>query len=198
MAKLKRKLWLLSLLVALALLARGDKGYAQDVWRHDKETIISYDALGYIVRGFDVAYAGIIPDPFTFPLRFYDPIWDVNIDWVATNASGECVIKSNDDVFCTGGIAYLEITWTHSYLPESQGATMIDVSIADHPYPIATGYTLDVFYPTFLVHKGAQEAPVAQVPGRTQWVVGSTRHFETWVKYYDSRVETLFLPLILR
>lgn len=196
MAKLKRKLWLLSTFIAFALLVQGAFAEtASYVIRKDTQTIVSYDPLGTITKSVDVEYAGSVSDPFTFLLNFYNPIWGIGVNWNGVSGS-RCVVKINNDIYCTGSIVWLNITWSYSYPPQTLGATMIDQLRAGGG--TEKDYTLDIFYPAYLIFIDAEYAPTLQEPGHIQWSIANMHFFESWVRYHDSRVKTSLLPLILR
>ncbi len=197
MAKLKKKLWLLSAFVVFALLAQGAfaETSSHNVIRKDTQTIVSYDPLGAIAKSVNVEYAGSISDPFTFLLNFYDPIWGIGVRWNGVSGS-QCVVKINNDIYCTGSIIWINVAWSYSYLPQTDGVTMTDQLRAGGGAD--KDYTLDIFYPDYLAFIDAQETPTLHVPGHIQWSIADMHFFESWVRYYDSRIKTFFLPLILR
>ena len=109
---------------------------------------------------------------------------------------GECALQSNGDILCDGTINYLWITWRNVYKPEVEAQIMTDASMASSPYHV--DYTLDVYYPMNLELVETQVAPAVKEPGHTKWTSDNILLFQTWTKYYDSRIKTSFIPLIFR
>lgn len=196
MAKLKRKLWLLSAFAALALLVPGASAETSShVIRKDTQIIVSYDPLGAITKSVNVEYAGSISDPFTFLLNFYDPIWGIGVNWNGADGSW-CAVKINNDIYCTGSIVWVNVAWSYSYLPQTLGATMIDQLRAGGGAD--KDYTLDIFYPAYLTFIDAEYAPTLQEPGHIQWSIANMHFFESWVRYYDPRIKVALLPFVLK
>ncbi len=194
MAKLKRKLWLLSLLIVVTLFLQDQQAIARaGVLRRDRETITSYDPLGETNKTFEVLIVGAIPTPYIFSLSTYEPVWDVAHAWLG---GGECALQGHGDILCTGNINYLWITWRNVYRPEVKGQIMTDVSMASSPYHV--DYTLDVYYPTNLELAETEIAPAIEEPGHTKWASNNILLFQTWTKYYDSRIKVALLPFVLK
>ncbi len=194
--KSKRKLWLLSVFVAFALLVQGASADTSGhLVRNDTQTITSYASQGAITKSVSVEYAGSIPDPFTFLLNFYNPIWGIGVDWNGVSGS-QCVVKINNDIYCTGSIVWISVAWSYSYLPQTLGATMIDQLRAGGGTD--KDYTMDIFYPPYLTFTDAEYAPTFQEPGHIQWSIADMHLFESWVSYHDTRIKALFIPLVLR
>lgn len=166
------------------------------VSRTSTHRIESYDVFGIMTKSYTTTWAGDIPTPHLHVLNDWDEnrISDISFDWTG---SGNCVQQSDNDIYCTGDLNSLTISWRY-YLTPTVDSIYVHQSVAAWS-TFDFDYTFDFFYPSSLVYVTSTSAPNTIIgQNHLRWTRSDIQNFETQITFQDTRIPVVFLPLIIK
>lgn len=166
------------------------------VSRTNTHRIENYDVFGIMTKSYTTTWTGNIPTPHLHVLNNWDKdrISDISFDFAG---GGTCKKQSDNDIYCTGNITNLEISWRYYFTPTVESTYLQQTSSVWSTYDF--DYTFDFYYPSSLVYIGSTVTPNAgSGQNHLRWTRSDIQNFQTQITFQDSRIKTVFLPFIVK
>ena len=157
--------------------------------------IENYDVFGMIETSRTVIHNGSLPTPLRYKVSAFDEnrLTDLTFNFTG---GGNCVQEADNDIFCTGTLDHVTISFRYAHFPTVSGdKVIIQRSLR---YPFEQDVSFDLFYPNYLNYSNSTLSPVVNTTGHLQWTQAHTARFDLEATLQDSRIKLIFLPLLMK